>query len=173
MTTSVRTFPLAGFVNQSVHRFESGCLTLKLSLSWKTVTVLLASSGASEAASLGLFPPSGEMGIVLRSTCSDMLNVRKREIRRVRRMEQAGIRARGRSLNQMVGSTGRAKGMCVVAELKGTRRAAAQENATSRRFGAEASKRKARLDSGEVAARAWCEWKERPCTRQMSSRSEG
>lgn len=31
-------FPLDGFVNQSVHSFIKGCLTLKCSESWKTVT---------------------------------------------------------------------------------------------------------------------------------------
>lgn len=67
------TFPLGGLVNQRVHSFISGCLTLKLSLSWKTVT------GSSE-----LFPfevvasldpdlsdsPSfvGEMGMVSSGT---------------------------------------------------------------------------------------------------------
>lgn len=31
-------FPLGGFVNQRVHSFIKGCLTLKCSESWKTVT---------------------------------------------------------------------------------------------------------------------------------------
>jgi len=31
------TFPLGGFVNQRVHVFRRGCLTLKFSASWKTV----------------------------------------------------------------------------------------------------------------------------------------
>ena len=57
------TLPLGGFVNHKVHLFCRGCFTLKLSLSWNTVTGL-SLSFASVAS-----PPFGEMGIVERSTC--------------------------------------------------------------------------------------------------------
>lgn len=55
-------------MNQSVHLLWRGCLTLKLSLSWKTVTGL-----PSSAASLLFSAPLGEMGMVERSTCWSML----------------------------------------------------------------------------------------------------
>ena len=54
-------------MNHRVHLFSSGCLTLKFSLSWKTVTTLPSASFVSEA------PPEGEMGMVERSTCWSML----------------------------------------------------------------------------------------------------
>lgn len=59
-----RTFPDGGLVNHNVHSLMSGCLTLKLSLSWKTVT-------SPEVSVEVPFPPSGEIGIVDRSTCAD------------------------------------------------------------------------------------------------------
>ena len=66
-----RTFPLGGLVNHKVHLCIRGCLTLKLSLSWKTVIC----SSPVAASLLGfLFSsrgPSGEMGIVERSTGSE------------------------------------------------------------------------------------------------------
>jgi hypothetical protein len=62
-------FPLGGFVNQRVHLCINGCLTLKLSLSWKTVIcsspVLLSPLGFFSSCP---FEPSGEIGIVERST---------------------------------------------------------------------------------------------------------
>jgi hypothetical protein len=53
-------------VNQSVHLCIRGCLTLKLSLSWKTVTCSAGSTRGFLFSSL--FAPSGEIGIVDRST---------------------------------------------------------------------------------------------------------
>lgn len=67
--------PLGGFVNHRVHLFINGCLTLKLSLSWKTVIC-----SSPELSPLGflfsLCPlvPSGEMGIVERSTGDEGLS---------------------------------------------------------------------------------------------------
>jgi hypothetical protein len=61
--------PLGGLVNHRVHLCIKGCLTLKLSLSWKTVIC-----SSPELSPLGFlfsswpFDPSGEMGIVERST---------------------------------------------------------------------------------------------------------
>jgi hypothetical protein len=62
--------PLGGLVNHSVHLCMSGCLTLKLSGLWKTVTGapgsgLLARSSDSIPLPLEF---SGEMGIVSRGT---------------------------------------------------------------------------------------------------------
>lgn len=64
-----RTLPLEGLVNHKVHLFWRGCLTLKLSLSWKTVTSFpsISTAGVSSCS------PSGETGIVLRSTCSSAI----------------------------------------------------------------------------------------------------
>lgn len=62
------TFPLAGLVNHRVHLCISGCLTVKFSLSWKTVM-----SSILESAVSALLPPSGEMGMVVRSTCAAMV----------------------------------------------------------------------------------------------------
>lgn len=59
------TFPLGGLVNHRVQVWANGCLTLKLSGSWKTVTM---SPEEAAVAPLVLSSPSGEMGIVLRST---------------------------------------------------------------------------------------------------------
>lgn len=58
-------------MNQRVHLFCRGCLTLKLSLSWKTVTGLLSSLASLPFSSL----PFGEIGMVERSTCWSMLGV--------------------------------------------------------------------------------------------------
>src|SRR4051812_36645361 len=66
----VLTFPLGGLVNHSVHLFWRGCLTLKLSLSWKTVTGLSSSLAATPSPL-----PLGEMGMVERSTCWSILGV--------------------------------------------------------------------------------------------------
>jgi len=66
-----QTFPLDGLVNHKVHLFMSGCLTLKLSLSWKTV---ICSSPVFSPFALVIscaFSASGEMGIVERSTGED------------------------------------------------------------------------------------------------------
>ena len=53
-------------MNHKVHLFMSGCLTLKLSLSWKTV---ICSSSLSPFLVLSsALSPSGEIGIVERST---------------------------------------------------------------------------------------------------------
>jgi hypothetical protein len=41
-----RTLPLGGLVNQRVHSFIKGCLTLKFSGSWKTVTISFSPLGA-------------------------------------------------------------------------------------------------------------------------------
>lgn len=67
-----RTFPEAGFVNHRVQSWASGCLTVKLSLSSKTVTTLSEEVAASVDVEASL-PPSGEMGMVDKSTCSDIL----------------------------------------------------------------------------------------------------
>ena len=54
-------------MNQRVHLFWRGCLTLKLSLSWKTVTGLSSDL-------LSAFSPLGfSTGMVVRSTCLSML----------------------------------------------------------------------------------------------------
>lgn len=60
------TLPLGGLVNHNVHLFCSGCLTLKLSLSWKTVTGVPPSFASAST------PPPGETGMVERSTCLSM-----------------------------------------------------------------------------------------------------
>ncbi len=44
---------------------------MKLSLSWKTVMGLSLSAAGAELT----FPPSGEMGMVVGSTCSDILDL--------------------------------------------------------------------------------------------------
>lgn len=64
----LRTLPLAGLVNHNVHRFANGCLTLKLSLSWNTVFISWTASMLDDGT-----PPSGEIGMVVRSTCSDIV----------------------------------------------------------------------------------------------------
>ena len=64
-------FPLGGLVNQRVHSFINGCLTLKLSLSWKTVTCSSELEPVFLAPSVADSPePSlaGEMGIVSSGT---------------------------------------------------------------------------------------------------------
>jgi len=48
-------------VNHRVHLFIRGCLTLKLSLSWKTVTCSVSDCELS-------FSPAGSIGMVERST---------------------------------------------------------------------------------------------------------
>jgi hypothetical protein len=58
--------PLGGLVNHRVHLCINGCLTLKLSLSWKTV--ICSSPELSPLGFLFSSCPSGEMGIVERST---------------------------------------------------------------------------------------------------------
>lgn len=60
-------------MNHSVQLCARGCFTLKLSLSSKTVTGLESVAAAASPEAEGLFPPSGEIGIVDRSTCSDIL----------------------------------------------------------------------------------------------------
>ncbi len=63
-------------MNHSVHSFINGCLTLKFSESWKTVTeslLVFAVSAAvlelsSEAMAESVFDLSGEMGMVSRGT---------------------------------------------------------------------------------------------------------
>lgn len=52
-------------MNHRVHLCIKGCLTLKLSLSWKTV---ICSSPVSPFGFVSLSPPAGEMGMVERST---------------------------------------------------------------------------------------------------------
>ena len=49
-------------MNHKVHLFANGCLTLKLSLSWKTVTCSLSTFGFLFSS------PTGEIGMVDRST---------------------------------------------------------------------------------------------------------
>lgn len=60
----ILAFPLGGLVNQRVHLCIKGCLTLKLSASWKTV--ICSSSLAADLFSPEA--PSGEIGMVDRST---------------------------------------------------------------------------------------------------------
>jgi hypothetical protein len=56
-------------VNHKVQVCINGCLTLKLSASWKTVRTELGSRAASMLALMDSpLPPSGEMGIVVKST---------------------------------------------------------------------------------------------------------
>lgn len=62
-------------MNHKVQLCARGCLTLKLSLSSNTVTGLQSVAAAASAEEEGLFPPSGEMGIVDKSTCSDILGL--------------------------------------------------------------------------------------------------
>jgi hypothetical protein len=57
-------------VNHKVHLFIRGCLTLKLSLSWKTVICSSSSSPLALVISSAL-SPHGEIGIVERSTGED------------------------------------------------------------------------------------------------------
>ena len=57
-------------MNHRVHLFCRGCLTLKLSLSWKTVTGV---PSALVSPPSDLSPPVGEMGMVDKSTCLSML----------------------------------------------------------------------------------------------------
>jgi hypothetical protein len=52
-------------VNHKVHLCMRGCLTLKLSGSWNTV---ICASSADLSPFDALLPPSGEMGMVDRST---------------------------------------------------------------------------------------------------------
>jgi hypothetical protein len=56
-------------VNHKVHLCINGCLTLKLSLSWKTV--ICSPSAPGLVFSFALLLPSGEIGIVDRSTWDD------------------------------------------------------------------------------------------------------
>lgn len=67
-----RTFGLGGLVNQRVHLFIKGCLTLKFSGEWNTVncSLLLASEAPASSASSSLAPLGGETGISLRGRCS-------------------------------------------------------------------------------------------------------
>lgn len=60
-------------MNQRVQSCARGCLTLKLSLSSKTVTGLLEDEAAASVEAEGSLPPSGETGMVDRSTCSAIL----------------------------------------------------------------------------------------------------
>lgn len=62
-------------MNHKVQLCARGCLTLKLSLSSKTVTGAPSAAGAASPEVEALFPPSGEMGIVDKSTCSDILDL--------------------------------------------------------------------------------------------------
>lgn len=72
ITSCLRTLPLGGLVNHRVQVFMSGCLTLKLSASWKTVRTALSSVVALVEdlswASDELLPSTGEIGIVSRGT---------------------------------------------------------------------------------------------------------
>lgn len=68
MVVDKSTFPLGGLVNHKVHLFIKGCFTLKLSLSWKTV--ICSPSAAGFVFSFELPVPSGEIGMVDKSTCS-------------------------------------------------------------------------------------------------------
>lgn len=52
-------------MNHKVHSWSRGCLTLKFSGSWKTVTVSPEDVPLVESAALS---PSGEMGMVSRGT---------------------------------------------------------------------------------------------------------
>jgi hypothetical protein len=73
MRRSAHTLPVGGLVNHSVHLFISGCLTLKLELSWKTVMVSVSpSSGLAPLVPLGA---SGEIGIVSNGTGCDATSV--------------------------------------------------------------------------------------------------
>ena len=64
------TFLDGGLVNQSVHWFMSGCLTLKFSGSWKTVISSLSLYSFFGAPPFGatFSSPAGEMGMVSRGT---------------------------------------------------------------------------------------------------------
>lgn len=69
-------FPLDGFVNQSVHSFIKGCLTLKCSESWKTVTgsspdFAVFAEGCLESSSVTFVESvsfAGEIGMVSSGT---------------------------------------------------------------------------------------------------------
>lgn len=60
-------------MNQRVQSCARGCLTLKLSLSSKTVTGLVEDEAAASVEAEASLPPSGETGMVDRSTCSAIL----------------------------------------------------------------------------------------------------
>lgn len=60
-------------MNHKVQSWARGCLTVKLSLSSKTVTSFPSDEGAGSVEADGSLPPSGEMGMVDKSTCSDIL----------------------------------------------------------------------------------------------------
>lgn len=73
MRVRERAFPLGGLVNQRVHSCINGCLTLKLSLSWKTVTGSSELLGFETAASCASDSPEslslvGEIGMVSSGT---------------------------------------------------------------------------------------------------------
>jgi hypothetical protein len=79
-TPTMLTLPVGGLVNHKVHLFRRGCLTLKCSGLWKTVTGPLASVELSpvepfeaEPLELPLVEWSGEMGMVLSGTGSEPL----------------------------------------------------------------------------------------------------
>lgn len=61
-------------MNHRVQLEARGCLTLKLSLSSNTVTGLESVEAAASLEAEVLLPPSGETGMVDRSTCSDILS---------------------------------------------------------------------------------------------------
>jgi hypothetical protein len=71
------TFPVGGLVNHKVHLFMSGCLTLKCSGSWKTVTGSLLLEKARDGVSVEPLPttPSGEIGMVSSGTGCDATSV--------------------------------------------------------------------------------------------------
>jgi len=58
----LHTLPVGGLVNQRVQVFASGCLTLKFSASWKTVTISLVGPFVALAAS-GPVDSRGLLGI--------------------------------------------------------------------------------------------------------------
>jgi hypothetical protein len=65
---SLFTFPVGGLVNHNVHLFIKGCLTVKFSGSWKTVTGSLLKGAFGLMSPLVLMVPSGEIGMVSRGT---------------------------------------------------------------------------------------------------------
>jgi hypothetical protein len=74
------TLPVAGFVNHSVHLLVSGCLTLKLFGSSKTVTAGEASGELPFEPKLG-WPSGGEIGIVSSGTWTSVIFAKVKKVR--------------------------------------------------------------------------------------------
>ena len=103
------TFPLGGLVNHKVHSCINGCLTLKFSGSWNTVTGSspdladpLLALPPSELMFVAVFSLSGEMGMVSRGTGELDLRavgaVTEVDMARVRVWKAKAVNAEGREI---------------------------------------------------------------------------